>query len=326
MKLSMRLFQHKNGNWYFEIERHKPRSIKTKDKRLATQIYNGLKREHLKGRLLALDKGRRTTLNEFKAKFFTDHADNVADATTSAYDLAFRLLADSIGESALLARIGKSHINKFKSDCIARGCKKISINTYLRHIRAILNKAHAWGDITKKVIIEFYKIGKRHPKILSPEEIVKILEYSQKNDFEMYRIILFALWTGTRREEILNLKWQNVYGETCRLIGKGDKERTIPLLQGAIEAMGPQKDIGLVFIDWRPDTITHKFKTIARACGIANAHFHNLRHTAATQMLSSGIDIKDVKEMLGHEDLKTTEIYAKVIQEQLKREMQKLKY
>lgn len=325
MKLSMRLFQHKNGNWYYEVERHKPRSLKTKDRRLATQIYKGIKKRYLKGRILDLDKGSRITLNEFKAKFFSDHTD-VADDTIAAYNLAFRLLADSMGGNTLLSRIGKSHINKFKSDCIARGCKKISINTYLRHIRAILNKAHAWGDIAKKVTIEFYKIGRRHPKILSPGEITRILEYSQKNDLEMYRIILFALWTGTRRKEILNLKWQNVCGETCRLIGKGDKERTIPLLQGAIEAMGPPKDIGLIFVNWRPDTISHKFKMIARACAIKDVHFHNLRHTAATQMLSSGIDINDVKEMLGHEDLKTTEIYAKVVQEQLKKEMQKLKY
>jgi integrase len=198
---------------------------------------------------------------------------------------------------------------------------------YLRHIRAILNKAYDWGYIQKKVPVKAYKLGRRHPRVLSRKEKIKIYSYSRNNNYEMYRIIKFALWTGARREEIFNLTWQDIHGNMARLIGKGDKERTIPLLPAAIRAMGALKDVGYVF--WHPgdmDKITKEFKKIARACDIEDIHLHNLRHTAATDMLSSGIRIEYVQEMLGHEDISTTMIYTKILQKDLKKEMEKMRF
>ncbi len=169
---------------------------------------------------------------------------------------------------------------------MARGVKKVSVNTYLRHIRGILNKAHAWGDIKKKVPVVEFKLPERHPRILTDKEREKMLKYAEKNDYEMHQVIKFALWTGARREEIARLKWQDVHGDTLRLIGKGDKERTIPVLSGTNEAMGPVKDIGYVFIHWNDlSKYTKAFKVIARACGIEDAHLHHTRHTFGTQML-----------------------------------------
>jgi integrase/recombinase XerD len=110
------------------------------------------------------------------------------------------------------------------------------------------------------------------------------------------------------------------------VIGKGDKQRTIPLLPAARRSMGPARDIGPVF--WHPpdiDKITKQFKAILRACRIHDAHFHNLRHTAATDMLAKGMRIEYVQEVLGHEDIATTRIYVKILQTELKKEMQKMR-
>lgn len=143
----------------------------------------------------------------------------------------------------------------------------------------------------------------------------------------MYRVIQFALWTGSRREEIANLKWQDIGEDSARIIGKGDKERTIHLLPEALEAMGERKDIGYVFVRWNDlSRYTKTFKRIARACGIEDVHFHHLRHTAATKMIESGIEINYVKEMLGHSSITTTEIYTAVVQKTLKEKMKKLRY
>jgi len=326
MKITMRMFQRKNGYFYYEFERDKPRSLYTKDRREATGLYNILKREYLARRLIQLDSGKKTTLKEFKNKFFKEHTD-ISDKTQAAYELAIKLLIDTVGESTLLSRINKNEIGEFKRQCLMRGVKKVSVNTYLRHIRGILNKAHEWGDIKQKVKVEMYRLPKRHPRILLDDERKRILEYAKKNDFEMYRIIEFALWTGARRAEIANLKWQDMRGDMCRLIGKGDKERTIPLLPETLNVISNTKDIGYVFIHWNDlSKYTKAFKKIARACGIEDIHLHHLRHTAGTQMLKSGIPLEVVQEMLGHEDISTTQIYAKVVQDLLKKQMQKLKY
>jgi integrase len=320
----MRLYKRKNGFWYYEIERNKSRSLRTKNEREARALYKIIKREVLKGRLKELDGDKRTPLSQFKEIFFIEHTD-IGEDTIDAYDLAIRLFIDSIGVSTLLSRIESKHIQKFKSDCRARGARKTSINTYLRHLRTVFNKAYEWGYISKKIKLKFFKLGKRHPRVLTRKEKIKIYGYSKKNNYPIYRIIKFALWTGCRRSEIYNLRYQDIKGDVAQVIGKGDKERTVPLLPAAIRATG-HADIGYVF--WHPndkDKITKEFKAIARACGIEDVHFHNLRHTAATDMLSSGMRLEYVQKVLGHESINTTQIYVKILQSDLKREMQKMR-
>lgn len=326
MKFNMRLFQRKNGIWYAEIQRGRWRSLKTKDKRYAQRLFKALEKEVLKGRLVSLDKSTRITFIDFTQKFFEFHTDIGADARR-AYDLAARKFADSIGGSTLLSRIGDKHLAKFVSDCLAQGLKRTSINTYLRHLRTIFNKALKWGDLREKIYVEMIKTPKRLPRFLTEEERVAILKYSKKHEPEIYRVILFGLWTGCRRSEIVRLRWQDVSKDSCRIIGKGDKERIITLLSGAWEAMGVQKEIGFVFHQWkRLGTYSKKFKAIARACGILDIHLHNLRHTAATVMLSSGVPIEVVQGILGHADISTTQIYAAVLLDYQKKELQKFNY
>ena len=75
MKFSMRLFKRKNGYYYYEIERGRPRSLNTKNKKEAQKLYNGIKRKALRGRLEKLDGVKRTTLKKFKEIFFQRHTD-----------------------------------------------------------------------------------------------------------------------------------------------------------------------------------------------------------------------------------------------------------
>jgi integrase len=326
MKICMRMFKRKNGTWYYSLRRGHKKSLKTKNKREATTMYNTIRKEYLKGRLVQLDGDKRITLKEFKEIFFARHTD-IGDDTVDAYDLAFRLFIDSMSGSALLSRINEKHLNRFKKDCLARGCRKTSVNTYLRHLRGVLNKAFEWGAIQEQIPVKFYKIGKRHPRTLTENERKAILEYAKKNDYEMYRVVKFALWTGTRRAEIANLKWQDISGDSAKIIGKGDKERTIHLLPEALEAMGEIKDVGYVFIHWNDlSKYTKAFKRIARACGIEDVHFHHLRHTAATCMVESGIELSYVQEMLGHSAISTTQIYTKIVQKTMKEKMKKMRY
>jgi integrase/recombinase XerD len=319
----MRLFQ-RNGWFHYEIRRGKSRSLKTKDPVKAKRLYGAIKKKFLAGKLHEIEHGARITLNQFGQRFFVEHND-LADDTTRAYDLAWRLFMDVVGKSTLLTHVDKAKINKFKSVCLSRGIKKVSVNTYLRHLRGILNKAFEWGHIKKKVKVELYKLPKRHPRILTSDEIDLLLMHSQHCHPEMHRIIKFGLWTGCRREEIHTLKWQNIHDGFCTVIGKGDKERTIPLLPGALEALGDVKDIGYVFLRSHKDYYSKAFKKLARDCGIEDISLHKLRHTSATKMLESGVGLTEVKEMLGHADIATTQIYAQVLQEHLRKEMMKFK-
>jgi len=73
-----------------------------------------------------------------------------------------------------------------------------------------------------------------------------------------------------------------------------------------------------------PDTYTHRFKKNARICGIYDKSFHDMRHSAATAMLEVGIDINVIQKILGHTDISTTQIYAKIIDIYILQEIKKL--
>ena len=102
MNLSMRFYKRSNGYYYYEIVRHHPVSLRTRDYKEARALYKIVKQEYLKGRIIQLDGDNRITLEEFKEKFFTEHTD-IADDTKAAYDLAVRLLMDSLSGSMLLS-------------------------------------------------------------------------------------------------------------------------------------------------------------------------------------------------------------------------------
>ncbi len=323
---SMRLFQHpKYKTWYVEFERGKTRALRTKDEKKAKEVYRHLEKEWLKGRLLQLDEGKRITLAEFTKEYIKSRSDLDPD-TLRMDSLALRNLADVVGKTTAIKAINAKKIDRFKSACRARGLSPHSINAYLRHIRAAFNQAVEWEYIKKVPRIKSVKVGKHQPRILTKDEINRILDYARKHEFQMWRMISFALWTGTRREEIIILKWQNVTEDSCKIRGKGDKDRTVPLLPGALEAMGESKDIGPVFWQWHKDTVSKKFKKIARMCGIEDIHFHNLRHSAATQMVASGIKLEVIQRILGHSDIRTTQIYAQIYDQVVQDEMKKLRY
>ncbi len=137
-----------------------------------------------------------------------------------------------------------------------------------------------------------------------------------------------------RRSEIVQLKWQDIvdkYDENGTLhqiaiiVGKGKKERHVPIKPEVWEALGERKDVGKVFSYKHVSTPTNYFREIARECGV-KARFHDLRHTAATRMINSGMGQAFVQLIMGHEDSKTTQRYTHVKSADLIREFKKLNY
>ncbi len=245
--------------------------------------------------------------------------------------LSLRLLQDVIGGSTPLKLLNTKKIDEFKQVCLVRGVKPQSINSYLRHIKSALSTAEEWELLKKKPKIKMLPAEQPLPHILTPEEIDVILGRAKKASLEFWRFLIFYLWTGCRRAEALTLTWQDCHlgPENPHVVlrkGKGKKHRVVPLLPAPLEALAPfKKDIGPVFVQVHPDTLTHWFKALARRCGI-EAHLHELRHTSATYMVASGISLRSVQEILGHAHFSTTQVYTHLVKNQLRKEMEKLKF
>lgn len=328
MKRPMRLFQRKNGVYYVEVARNRWKSLKTRNRRTAESIFKEMEREYLRGRLIELESEKRVSLGEFTEMYIASR-DGISPWTVKKDRLALGLLADAVGRSLPLRALTDDRIEEFKRACRARGASEITIDGYLRHIKAALSFALDKGYIKKKPKIRMYRKDDRDlPRIILPEDIKKILEKALEKDADLWRLFTFYLWTATRRREGLGLEWPRVRLDrwTCIVRGKGGRERLIPLLPAAVDVLEPvRRDIGRVFPDWHPDTVSHRFHEIARACGV-EARLHDLRHSAVSYMLASGIPIQVVAQIAGHRQLATTKIYTHILEDVLVREMQKLRF
>lgn len=327
-KHGFRVFQRKNGTYYIEFKRGQKRSLKTKDIHTAKKLAGIVAEKYYQKKIILIQNGRKTTLSEYLNDFLKAK-DFDSMKTEKSYTTAVNLFIDFIGNKSMRL-IKAQDIKKFKElhrnkrmDNRKGKVTKISMNTYLRHLKAIFRQA-----VTDKIIesapeIVFYKTSEKLPVILSKEQRTKFLAYINEVDPRFHDICQFALFTGCRRSEILSARWENFHGFTIKVTGKGNKDRTVPLVPQAKKAMGVIKKEGFIFWQAHPDTYTHYFKKYVTTCGIHGVSFHKMRHTAATTMLEHGVDINVVQKVLGHTDLATTKIYAHVMEEFLIKEMGK---
>jgi integrase len=299
-----------------------------RDEKKAKSILATLSEEWHKSKLAELDKTARITLGEFTDEYISGERADLSRDTLRMDSLALRLLADVTGSSRAVRAIDANDLARFKTVCISRQLSPNTIKTYMRHIRAAVNYAVSQGYRSAPPQFPKIKTPKPIPKTMDPDAVSAILLWARANDREAWRYASFAVWTGCRLSEICNLKWSditiygapinNIHGQAV-ITGKGDKQRTIYLTAGALDAAGHCErseaipKIGRIFHPWTPTTISKKFKAAARAAGHPDAHFHCLRHTAATMMITAGMRFETVREVLGHADIRTTEIYAKCL-------------
>ena len=331
MKIDMKLFRRQNGYYYVRYYRGKTDSLKTRDKDIAKAKFRILENEYRAGKLLHLQNYKTITLGQFRKNYVENYRAGLSANTTKQDTRALQRLAEAIGDNTQISIIAaksadKSKIEEFKTVCLARGVKPVSINSYLRHIKKALHNALDAGIIDKLPKIKMVPFGKKLPHILSPEQVDMILAKAKEININEWLYYMILLWTGARRAEAEGADWSRISLKNgyIKFIGKGNYERIVPLMRQLKTAMKPfKKDIGRLFPVQHLDTYTHHFKKLTRSCGIEDIHLHNLRHTAATYMLKSGINIKVVQQILGHASVTTTEIYAVAMNEMIKKEMKK---
>ena len=191
------------------------------------------------------------------------------------------------------------------------------------------------------LLVSSPSIGRHIPEVLSYEEIVSMMEtidLSQQFGHRNKAIIEVMYGCGLRVSEVISLNISDIYmkDEFVRVVGKGDKERLIPIgkktlnelmlyirgerLHQEIKAKYSDK----VFISARGTSLTRQsvfllVKSLAEKAGIKKTISpHTLRHSFATHLLEGGADLRAVQQMLGHSSISTTEIYTHVSDEYLR--------
>ena len=183
--------------------------------------------------------------------------------------------------------------------------------------------------------LEYPKLRKSLPRYLTLEQSAALLKsvsgVNQKRD---YAILMLFLNCGIRRSELVGLNVTDVYEDRIRVIGKGNKERFVYFgssCRKALEAYMEERkkkvltDNRALFGSRNGNRVSvsavHRLVEKAlKQAGLDATQFsaHKLRHTAATMMLAGGVDVKTVQEVLGHENLNTTQIYTHIESTELK--------
>jgi integrase/recombinase XerD len=260
--------------------------------------------------------------------------------TLSAY--RSDLEAFSVWLKASPATASREQLQAYLAKCVQRGARPRSTARLLSSLRRfyqyLLREEKITDDPTAQ--LESPKLGRPLPKSLTEEQVEKLL---QAPDTETAlglrdRAMLETLYaTGLRVSELVGLTLQqaNLQAGVVKVIGKGDKERLVPLGEEAIEWLqrylnearakllqGQTSDA--LFPTARGAAMTrqafwHNLKRYTRVAGIAT-HLspHTLRHAFATHLLNHGADLRVVQMLLGHVDLSTTQIYTQVARERLK--------
>lgn len=179
------------------------------------------------------------------------------------------------------------------------------------------------------------------PDVLTDEDITKIqdtFDLSLPDQYRNYVIVEVLYGCGLRVSELVNLKLSNIYEqEQClRVIGKGDKERWVPINPRALDLMltyihnvrshldvkpGEEK---YVFLNRRGTHLSRNFVFMFLQQAVEQAGIqkhvspHSLRHSFATELVENGADLRAVQEMLGHESISTTEIYTHLTRDTLR--------
>lgn len=228
----------------------------------------------------------------------------------------------------------------------ARSRKAVS----LRQFYKFLTNNKAWFAASPMLNLELPSPKHALPKHLTLNECEQLLkngfgDFSNWMDYRDYAMIVMFLNCGMRLSELVGINVNdfsenidpsqpNVVYISLKVVGKGNKERIVYLNEQCVDAIKKYKEIRATVVDVKQKAlfVSKQGKRITnrrveqiiddrlRKCGLSGKGIsvHKLRHTAATLMYQNGVDVRVLKEVLGHENLNTTQIYTHVVNQQLR--------
>jgi integrase/recombinase XerD len=262
--------------------------------------------------------------------------------TLEAYRADLTALARWLAERNVpIMRTSRADLQEFIAWRVRAGARPSStarqLSSFRRFFHYLMREGAVREDPTAQIAMP--KIKRSLPRSLTEEEVEALLSAPVVSDplGNRDRTMLEVLYaTGLRVSELVNLRQDQInLNQGVLRIGKGDRERLIPLGEGAIRALnafsGSARDEILLdrqtdylFPTRRGNRMTrqafwHIIKRHARKAGIATGLSpHTLRHAFATHLLNHGTDLRVLQILLGHSDLSTTQIYTHVARERLK--------
>jgi integrase len=278
--------------------------------------------------------GRCPTLSEFRDTWLGyGRANRQKPSTLHNKSITFRVYLAPILGKYRLDQIGAAELLNLKA--VLADLAASSTNQVLLVLSSILTTAHKLGHIGEPPKIELVKVpATRKIKHLEPDDFEKLVEAATQVGPLSLAVVLLAGDAGLRLGEIiamrpkdLDLRSRTIHINTTvwhgqRTLPKGGEPRSVPMsnrLLTAVQALGLtspdliNRDSAHGQGQCTPDAIANLIERAARVAGLGHVHVHVLRHTFATRLLSRGVDVRTVQQLMGHRDIKTTLTYLHLL-------------
>ena len=267
-----------------------------------------------------------------------NYSQNTIDSYTHDLSEFYKFLKDKS-----LKEVNKESLRSFLAEMLASGLSKRTMSRRMAALRSFFRFLIREGVVQKNPLtsVKNPKLEKKLPKVMEETEVARLLE-APEDDLTGRRdkAILETLYsTGMRVSELVKLTTDKIdfLGGVCRVFGKGAKERLCPVGNRALKAIRSYLDMRqdekpayskAVFLNHSENKKGSQL-TARSVRRVLNAYIgktarqekispHTLRHSFATHLLDHGADLKSVQELLGHENLSTTQIYTHVSAQRLK--------
>lgn len=278
-------------------------------------------------------------LIQFRDEYISSLQITHSPAYVKTVKSAFNMFVKYTGNIPLI-KISPRLIDKFIIYTFSRS--KNAAALYYRTLKAAFSKAVIWGYVPSNQFtkVKLPRFQKPKPAFLESDQLNKIIAFIPEHLKDIY---LFLFLTGLRLGELVSLKWNNVnLRERTLEIGdeifttKSKQIRTIPICETAFNILAKRipkvyrKDVNYVFpkesgYHYSVNYLSKRFKKALRKAGLnENIKAHSLRHSFASNLIKNGVSLFEIKELLGHRDISTTQIYTHIKIESLKAAVNKL--
>lgn len=253
-------------------------------------------------------------------QYFEELGNKKEPNTKIAWDNTLKHLIEFQGKKISFENITVKWLENFIIH-LKKDLSNNSVDVYFKKINATLNQA-----IKEKIIVEnpikyITKPKKEETEIvfLTREEVQKVIN-TDFFDNEAKNAFLLSCYTGLRISDIQSLKWSHIKNDRIQLTQTKTKNAVyIPLNENALILLDKQKhNKEFVFkLSIHDSSVNRTVKKLIKKAEIGkDIHFHCARHTFATLLVTSGVNIFTISKLMGHKDIKSTLVYAKVIDEE----------
>ena len=328
----MSLFK-RGGKWYVRLRyngRDAWQSTSTDNKRLAEQREAQLKLEMVQGRFGLNDEGNKRMFEEAASRFMNEYAVKKPKDSKRRDETSLKHLLPKFS-GKYLSQITPDQIARYKVHREQENAAPASINHELALAKRIYNlglKEWGWVRDNPFTKVSMEKVHNERVRYLTNAEYQALLNVC---DDWLRPIVITAVNTGMRKNNLLTLTWKQVdFGNGVIILDrtKNNEKLGLPMsetLKQVLKALNGVRHINSPYVFTNEDgsrvketRVQKHFKKACKDAGITDFRFHDLRHTFASWLVQSGVDLYTVQKLMGHKEFKMTQRYAHLASANLK--------